>query len=127
MATVITIHGTFSSGPEQGSQWWQIGGPFEADLRTFVRPQNGDLTILPFRWSGANSEVSRRQAASQLLELVLSLEKKPVPYCLVGHSHGGSVIAHMLSLATLRGHKLSHLSLWSTVGSRSLFLEAMLC
>ena len=124
MATVITVHGTFSSGPEEGSQWWQLGGPFEADLKAYVRAADGSLKIRPFVWDGQNSESSRRKAAQKLLDLVLELENKGEPYCLVGHSHGGSVIAHMLSLASIAGQRLPSLSLWSTVGSPFIVLKS---
>lgn len=117
MAVVVTVHGTFASGPTAGDKWWQTGGPLEADILKYVRAQSGEIRIEPFVWDGANSEASRWKAANSLLDAALSYEKKQEPYSFIGHSHGGSVIAYMLSLATLRGNQLPHMSLWSTVGS----------
>ena len=117
MSVVIAVHGTFASGPLEGDGWWQTGGPLEADIKRYVRAQPGEIRVQPFAWDGANSEASRWKAARSLFELALSLEKKGEPYCMVGHSHGGSVIAYMLSLAMLRGNRLPNLSMWSTIGS----------
>ena len=117
MSVVIAVHGTFANGPAAGDSWWQTGGPLEADIKRYVRAQTGEVSVQPFAWDGANSEASRWKAARSLFELALSLEKKSEHYCIVGHSHGGSVIAYMLSLAMLRGNQLPGLSMWSTIGS----------
>jgi hypothetical protein len=56
MATIIAVHGTFSSGAETGSKWWQKGSPFEAELRNLVEGTDGQLDFVPHLWDGLNSE-----------------------------------------------------------------------
>ena len=117
MATIITLHGTNASGPEEGDRWWQRGSAFEKDIRKFVEPADGNLTFSPLVWSGFNSEVGRRQAAEKLAERITDLEKRGEKYCAIGHSHGGSVISHALLLCAARKANLPGLSRWFTVGT----------
>src|SRR4051794_2312407 len=117
MATVITVHGTNASGPERGSMWWQSGGPLDRHLRELVESDSGPLTIKPFIWTGANSETGRRLAASQLLSVMQTLEAARESYCIVAHSHGGSVAAHALLLAAAGQQPLPHLARCITVGT----------
>ena len=48
---------------------------------------------------------------------MIDLEKAERPYCLVGHSHGGSVIADALMRAAIERQPLQHLRRWITVGT----------
>jgi len=36
MTTIITVHGTGATGPEEGEQWWQKGSSFEKHIRELV-------------------------------------------------------------------------------------------
>jgi hypothetical protein len=117
MATIITVHGTHASGPEEGDRWWQRGSDFERALKRWVTATTGELTIRPLIWDGHNSEASRFHAGSRLAADVQSLEKDGEPYCLVGHSHGGSVVGHALVKASLAAGPLRSLRRWITVGT----------
>src|SRR6516225_168554 len=92
MATIVTVHGTFSSGPESGENWWQKGGPLENELRSLVEGEDGRLDFIPHVWDGLNSENPRRAAGKSLLGRLMHLEDGGERYCLIGHSHGGSVV-----------------------------------
>jgi hypothetical protein len=127
MATIITVHGTFahagSTPAEQpGAEvpdkaWWASGSAFDLDLRKFVQADSGNLDVIPFEWSGANSERDRRDAGSRLLAQMRALEAKKEPYCVIGHSHGGSVISAALLEGGSRRQPLEHLKRWITVGT----------
>jgi hypothetical protein len=117
MATIVTVHGTFSSGPESGEKWWQKGGPLENELRSQVEGEDGRLDFVPHVWVGLNSETSRRPAGAALLKRLVGFEKNGERYCLVGHSHGGSVIPSGLAFAAYGRRTLPGLSNWITVGT----------
>lgn len=127
MATVVTVHGTFahSAGTadalnigEQGeAQWWQEGSAFDADLKSFVSGAEGPLYFIPFTWSSNNSELERRKAGTDLLHVMRQLDAQGEPYCVVGHSHGGSVIASALIESVARKKPLTHLRKWITIGT----------
>ena len=101
MASVITVHGTNSSGPEVGEQWWQRGSLFERELRAYVAADDGELEFIPFIWDGKNSESSRRRAGYRLDQLLRQRKGENGTAC-VGHSHGGSVLLVALMRAGLR-------------------------
>jgi hypothetical protein len=117
MATLILVHGTFVSGPEEGDQWWQRGSAFDAHLHELITAETGDLAVERFVWDGNNSVSSRRAAGKALHRRMIELEKADESYCLVGHSHGGSVIAAALMLAAIARRPLQHLRRWITVGT----------
>ena len=116
MATVVTVHGTFahSAGTADALglnenadlQWWQAGSSFEAHTRALIRGADGKLEFVPFVWSSVNSELARRNAGSSLLTMLRGLEARQENYCLIGHSHGGSVIASALVESVARGAPL---------------------
>ncbi|MBU2581548.1 MAG: hypothetical protein KJ622_07505 [Alphaproteobacteria bacterium] len=143
MATIITVHGTFAhmggvpsaeAAPGAEAQWWQRGSAAEADLKAMVEGEDGSVKFAPFIWNGDNSELERRKAGRALLKRMRSLEKDGEPYCLIGHSHGGSVVSSALLEAAARQEPLSGLKRWITVGTpfvslrkeRSLFLRLTL-
>ena len=117
MATIITVHGTGATGPEEGQAWWQRGSEFEKHLCELVEGEDGVLYFQRLIWDGANSEISRRGAARKLYESAEQLESKGEKYCVVGHSHGGSVVAAALLLAASKGKQLPGLKRWITVGT----------
>ncbi|MDX2202336.1 MAG: hypothetical protein NW223_06290 [Hyphomicrobiaceae bacterium] len=117
MAVIILVHGTFATGPEEGESWWQGGSVFERELKDLVAADDGSLEVKRFVWDGNNSMTSRRAAGAALLEMLLGLERSQTAYVLVGHSHGGSVIAEALTKAAIAGNPLPHLKRWVTVGT----------
>jgi hypothetical protein len=141
MATIITVHGTFAheggvrppgapapatgvlSAPAGDRQWWQPGSAFDAEVARLVEAHEGTVEIKPFEWSGANSELGRRDAGRRLLGVLTELEARKEPYCLIGHSHGGSVISAALLEAAGRKLDLPGLKRWITVGTPFVKLE----
>lgn len=132
MATLVTVHGTFAQdgvvtpGSEtapDGLQWWQPGSAFEKDMADLVEGQGGKLSVDRFEWSGQNSETGRREAGHKLLEHLRTLEARKEPYCLVGHSHGGSVISTALLESAARKQPLDGLKRWITIGTPFLTLR----
>lgn len=124
VATIVTVHGTYAHivGPPDAPapaelQWWQAGSACEQELRQLVGAQDGELTFVPFRWSGENSERERRKAGAELFALLRDLESRNETYCIVGHSHGGSVIAAALLESVARKVPLNGLKRWITVGT----------
>lgn len=126
MATIIAVHGTFahwdgrpseSAAPGAEPQWWQRGSAAEADFDCLVEGLEGPVRQVRFLWNGDNSELERRRAGSALLGKLLELEAAGEAYCLVGHSHGGSVISAALMEAAARKKDLPGLKRWVTVGT----------
>jgi hypothetical protein len=126
MATIIAVHGTFAhmggepsevAAPGVDPQWWQRGSPTEADLEKLVQSTDGPVRFVPFIWDGDNSVLARREAGSELLKHMQALDKDGENYCVVSHSHGGSVVSAALMEASSRGKKLSGLQRWITVGT----------
>src|SRR5262245_62668225 len=53
VATIITVHGTNASGPEEGIKWWQKGSEFEKHIHELVESEDGShLTFQPHIWAG---------------------------------------------------------------------------
>ena len=126
MATIITVHGTFAhlggvpseeAAPGAEAQWWQRGSATEADIKTLVAGADGPVRMEPFVWNGDNSELERRKAGQALLRRMKALEKDSEPYCVIGHSHGGSVISSALLEAAAYKEPLNGLKQWITVGT----------
>ena len=80
------------SGSTVESQWWEIPSTFEHDLRELasVRMASSRSSI---EWGGDDSELERRCAGLRLSEELRELEARNEPYCVIGHSHGGSVVS----------------------------------
>jgi hypothetical protein len=127
VATVVSVHGTFAHeggtaealkiADGQTPWWWQPNSEFEAHMRELVQGEDGRIDFIPFVWKAWNSEVERRRAGTELLTILRELEARHENYCLVGHSHGGSVIASALLESTGRGKPLEHMRSWLTVGT----------
>ena len=124
MPTIVTVHGTFASGPEEGEKWWQRGSPFQHELsRRVAAADGGPVHIDPFIWDGQNSETSRRAAGRGLFHRLAQLTAQGEPTVVVGHSHGGSVIGAALIEAAKHGATLSSLRAWFTIGTP--FIESV--
>jgi len=117
MATIITVHGTFSSGPLDGQMWWQRGSGFASRLPALIEGADGRLVIEPFVWNGLNSESARRSAGEQLAAKLAEIEAAGEPYAVIGHSHGGSVLSAALLNAARKGQPLPLMQRWITVGT----------
>jgi len=126
MATIVAIHGTFAQngsgagGPdaEPGDpQWWQAGSIFEKEMQQLVDGKGGPVEVSRFQWSGENSETSRREAGRQLFDHLVQLEARNEPYCVVAHSHGGSVLSAALLESAARKKPLDRLKRWVTIGT----------
>lgn len=117
MATLITVHGTFATGPVEGQAWWQYGSPFTMRLAVLLQAESGRITLDPFVWNGLNSESSRRAAGGELVKKLLALESRGEPYAIIGHSHGGSVVSAALLESARSGNTLNNLQRWITVGT----------
>ena len=137
MATIITVHGTFAhaeggasdeaGAPEALAQWWQPGSTFDQDMRELLDASPGEgtgkLDVKPFEWDGHNSELSRRAAGKRLFRELKTLDATGEPYCLVAHSHGGSVVSWALLEGAARKHPLNGLKQWITVGTPFVALQ----
>lgn len=97
---VILVHGTYSSAKsDEGARWWQRDSQFVRDLTTRLPHgirllDQGDF----FAWSGANSYAERRYAAIELYKFLQKFESDDIPYHIVAHSHGGSIVWDTLTL-----------------------------
>lgn len=61
--------------------------------------------------------MSRFAAAEALRNRLFELERQDEDYCLLGHSHGGSVVATALVNASKKGHPLRYARRWITIGT----------
>lgn len=97
MVDIITVHGTFAGDEDdKGEKWWQKGSPFVTKLQACVKEP---LKINPFHWSGANSEMDRRDAGLKLFRDIKNSDEPPI---VIGHSHGGSTSIHALAAAVIK-------------------------
>jgi pimeloyl-ACP methyl ester carboxylesterase len=116
---VLLIHGTNASDPADcGTHWWQRESEFWGKLSknlgdNFECQPAGSI----FHWTGLNSETHRRGAAAELAQWIVRLEDAKIPYHLIGHSHGGSVIWHALQSAAVIRKELRYLKSWATIGT----------
>ena len=126
MGTILTVHGTFAHLQVPGSSaesesstayWWRADSPFITELKGLVRGADGDVNVEAFEWSGENSVRERRAAGHALYRKLLQLEDGNESYCVVAHSHGGSVVSAALLEAAAKRQKLSGLKRWMTIGT----------
>lgn len=95
---IVTVHGTGSASPsDDGERWWQCGSEF---LSCVVNGLTSDAavapTVLPFHWTGANSDFERVVAARQLRIIIARLKESGKRLALLAHSHGGNVVYYAL-------------------------------
>lgn len=94
---VFTVHGTNDTAPsDEGEQWWQIGSAFQHRLLDLNAARGRNPVVRPFRWDGANSDVARRRAGARLAAIARRALRDGGGVSLIGHSHGGNVIAYAL-------------------------------
>ncbi len=90
-------------------------------MRDLVTGEGSGLKTECLHWDGENSLASRQRAAADLFQRMRALEERSEPYCVVGHSHGGSVVHMALTEATRQADPLPGLKHWITIGTP--FLE----
>ncbi|MBI1650142.1 hypothetical protein [Hyphomicrobium sulfonivorans] len=117
MATIVTVHGTFSSGPVEGQKWWQRGSCFSTRIAELVEGSNGKVQVEPFIWDGLNSEMARNAAGARLAARLHELDEQGEPFAVIGHSHGGSVLSAALLNASRMKQSMQHMQRWITVGT----------
>ncbi len=83
---IILVHGSYATG----EQWCRPKGDFYEALRTEAKKRHE--AIVPFAWSGKLSDEARLQGAEALAQLISSYPTYE-KITLIGHSHGGNVIA----------------------------------
>ena len=115
--TFITVPGTGDTEVlADREKWWQTGSPFQTALfdQLGLAEHPG---FTPFSWSGTNSERARRKAARLLIRELRQLDRDGVAFHLIGHSHGGSVIAEAMLIAARRRIRLDSLKSITTIGT----------
>ncbi|MEL7544698.1 MAG: alpha/beta hydrolase, partial [Pseudomonadota bacterium] len=126
MARIISVHGTFAQWEidpasalegEPAPQWWEANSDFRKDVATFVEASDGELAFEALEWTSENSVQDRREAARRLYARMMELEGDGDPYCVVGHSHGGTIIASALMQAASKKQSLPGLRRWISVGT----------
>lgn len=104
--TVVVVHGTWAGLQTGAVQWWQ---PPQAGMADHFTTRLDDAlarrgsparcwtgTPREFHWSGHNAWLHRTEAAADLAAFLKTLTDDGIRYHLVGHSHGGNVIADAL-------------------------------
>lgn len=85
---IILVHGSFA----RNESWHQPGGDFFEALKKHTNEE-----VISFSWSGKLRETERLLAAKHLAEFLLAQWHHPQIF-LIGHSHGGNVIALMTQM-----------------------------
>lgn len=94
--TVITlVHGTFA----KNADWTQKDSEFSKMLADELLEIEGAKIFEQVNWSGRNLFRSRQRAAEAIYDKLVDQEKRyenPRQY-VIGHSHGGSALAYLIS------------------------------
>lgn len=106
---VVLVHGTFA----QGAGWARESSSFAREL---CRLEGYRTITTSFSWSGRNLIGDRLVAAEALSTQVEEIRRlhPSASMVLVGHSHGGSVIAYALKANPLLGRQLAGCAFLST-------------
>lgn len=103
---VTLVHGTWARGfwlrepyASVVPRWFEPGGEFFGRLETALNSEGFSVEIRSFSWSGKNSLIERDRAASSLRQLMtkVAVDAPDTWHLLVGHSHGGTVIARAVA------------------------------
>jgi len=91
-SAVLMVHGT-NDGAETttGGKWWQTGSTFGASLQQALSERGEQVELVPFQWSGANSDLARQKGAKALARAIMAHGRKFKSVHVVAHSHGGNV------------------------------------
>lgn len=120
---IILVHGTGAGEKENtGTRWWQRGSNFWNRLSEVLPSHLKLLEDVPlFHWStdfeskyklwkGKNHQLYRHVASQELLEYLRQFEEEKMPYHIIAHSHGGSVLWGALRLADFEQNGLAGLT-----------------
>ncbi|MEL7049455.1 MAG: hypothetical protein AAFO75_10930, partial [Pseudomonadota bacterium] len=110
-------HATDGNQTQYVDQWWAEDSAFAKQIRQDIQASDGSFQIKPFVWTGDNSESDRRREGERLYRELRELDDAGEKYCLIGHSHGGSVISHALLYSAAKKTELAGLQKWLTVGT----------
>ena len=92
---LVTVHGTGDGDTtDAGTRWWQIGSDFFSRLGAEPPLSGTPITVLPFHWSGANSDFDRYQSSKVFRAISRHLRASSVRFFILAHSHGGNVALH---------------------------------
>jgi len=104
--TIIVVHGTFCGLTDDGLRWWQLNAAdkFIQNLHDALRRRGANPrcwvhcneTSSVFHWTGNNHWADRTKAAADLVRYLIEIAEAGWACHLVGHSHGGNVIAEAL-------------------------------
>lgn len=89
---IVTVHGTFAArDTSAGDSWWQRGSDFQRSVADQTYPAKEPF-FLPFHWSGANREDSRRSASRVFRKEIREIARNRSGLVILAHSHGGNVV-----------------------------------
>jgi hypothetical protein len=99
---VTLVHGTFDCG----ARWTK---PDSEICRKLSLSVGEHLYVLPFEWSGKNSERARALAVNQLIDHLAAQQSyfPTSPHFLIGHSHGGNIVKQALGHAEKQRNRIS--------------------
>ena len=90
---LVTVHGTGDGDTtDAGTRWWQIGSDFIRRVGAEQPLSGTPITVLPFHWSGANSDFDRYQSSKVLNRALACLRSQLIRHHVLAHSHGGNVV-----------------------------------
>ncbi|MBI1391880.1 MAG: hypothetical protein GC152_03975 [Alphaproteobacteria bacterium] len=118
---IITIHGTGDglAGATGEERWWEPTGTFAEELRAAVEEP---IEIIPFKWSGENSENDRATAAVRLFRelhprFVDRRDGEQGHVHLISHSHGGNVGLKAIAESLRRVNRPSRIASWTNIAT----------
>ena len=101
MPVIVTVHGTNDADvSDEGRRWWQHGSQFTEKLKERLTERGVAAEILPFHWSGANSDYDRLRGAAELRRVLQRLARSGRRHAVIAHSHGGNVTQEALARAS---------------------------
>lgn len=91
--TFLLVHGTFA----RQAKWTMPESPLCQTIISAISSARLDADIRAVRWSGRNTVRDRIAAGLEIARQLKNVDRKTSPHVfLIGHSHGGSAIAHFL-------------------------------
>ncbi|MGO6788698.1 hypothetical protein ACCS70_18755 [Rhizobium ruizarguesonis] len=110
-ATFLLLHGTFA----RGAKWTLPDSPLCQRINAVAGAVGVRADIRAIPWSGRNSSADRMDAAREIASALQRIDRDASPQVfLIGHSHGGSAIAHFLLNRQAEGAEISGCAFLST-------------
>ena len=89
---LVTVHGTGDGDTtDEGTRWWQMGSDFIERVGAEQPLSDTPITVMPFHWSGANSDFDRYQSSKTLNKIIGHFKSIKKPFYVICHSHGGNI------------------------------------